>query len=159
VTDRSEHFVKLRQRTGVAWYFAGAAVLVIVALIGCGSRGQQTGPTPTNDANNLRGIIRYYMLATRDLGRPPQNIDELKATLAGAVEDPSPYFRSNRDGQEYVVVWGLQLQELPLDTILAYERTGAGGKRMVVNLDGVAREVTPEEFAKLKFPKGHTPSG
>jgi hypothetical protein len=84
-------------------------------------------------------------------------MDELKAVLAGAVDDPSPYFRSTRDGQDYVVVWGLQLDTIPADTIIAYERTGVDGKRMVINRDGQAKEVSKEEFASLKFPKGHTP--
>jgi hypothetical protein len=84
-------------------------------------------------------------------------MDELKSVLVGAVDDPSPYFRSTRDGQEYVVVWGLQLESVSPDTIIAYERTGVDGNRMVVNRDGIAKEVSKEEFAGLKFPKGHTP--
>jgi hypothetical protein len=84
-------------------------------------------------------------------------MDELKAVLAGLVDDPSPYFRSTRDGEEYVVVWGLQLESVPADTIIAYERTGVDGKRMVISRDGVAKAVTKEEFADLKFPKGHKP--
>jgi hypothetical protein len=43
------------------------------------------------------------------------------------------------------------------DTVIAYERTGVDGKRMVINRDGVAKEVSKEEFAGLKFPKGHKP--
>jgi hypothetical protein len=84
-------------------------------------------------------------------------MDELKAVLAGVVDDPSPYFRSTRDGEEYVVVWGLNLDSVSADTVIAYERTGVDGKRMVINRDGVAKEVSKEEFAGLKFPKGHKP--
>ncbi|HEY3392196.1 MAG TPA: hypothetical protein VGK58_05790 [Lacipirellulaceae bacterium] len=84
-------------------------------------------------------------------------MDELKSVLAGLLDDPSPYFRSTRDGEEYVVVWGLQLDSVPADAIVAYERTGVDGKRMVITRDGVAKEVSKEEFGSLKFPKGHTP--
>ena len=133
--------------------FVGACL--ITSAYGCGSDVDK--PPPPKDSNNLRGIIRCYVTATGNLGRPPQNMDELKAVLAGLVDDPSPYFRSTRDGEEYVVVWGLQLDSVPADTIIAYERTGVDGKRMVINRDGVAKEVTKEEFSKLKFPKGHTP--
>ena len=131
------------------------AVCLIVSAQGCQPDADE--PPPPKDSNNLRGITRYYVTAARNLGRPPKNMDELKAVLAGVVDDPSPYFRSTRDDEEYVVVWGLQLESVPADTVIAYERTGVDGKRMVINRDGVAKEVTKEEFASLKFPKGHTP--
>jgi hypothetical protein len=131
------------------------AACLIASVLGCAADTDK--PPPPKDSNNLRGIIRCYVTATGNLGRPPKNMDELKAVLAGLVDDPSPYFRSTRDGEEYVVVWGLQLGALPADTIIAYERTGVDGKRMVINRDGVAKEVSKEEFAGLKFPKGHKP--
>jgi hypothetical protein len=134
---------------------AFVAACLIASALGCQSDTDK--PPPPKDSNNLRGIIRYYVTATSNLRRPPKNMDELKAVLAGLVDDPSPYFRSTRDGEEYVVVWGLRLDSVPADTIIAYERTGVDGKRMVINRDGVAKEVSKEEFAGLKFPKGHTP--
>ena len=63
------------------------------------------------------------------------------------------------DGEEFVVVWGLNLESLPADTVLAYERKGVDGKRMVVTLNGEVREVSEDEIATLKFPKGHKPGG
>jgi hypothetical protein len=107
----------------------------------------------------LRGITRVYAIATRDLGRPPKNMDELKAVYAQADPDPSKYVRSARDGEEFVVAWGVNLRNAPEDMVLAHERTGVDGKRMVVMLNGMVREVTAEEFATLKFPKGHKPGG
>ena len=100
----------------------------------------------------LRGIVRTYTIATRDLGRPPKNLDELKAVVAPAADDPSIYFRSNRDGQDFVVVWGLKLNSTPPGTILAYERAGVDGRRMAVSTDGNMREISADEFAKLKLP-------
>ena len=94
-----------------------------------------------------------------NLNRPPQNIDELKAVLAPVSNDPSQYFLSSRDGQEFVVVWGLNLATAPPDTVVAYERTGADGKRMVVTVNRDILEVTPEEFARLKLTKDHAPGG
>lgn len=133
--------------------FIGAWLLA--SSLGCQSDVDK--PPPPKDSNNLRGIIRCYVTATGNLGRPPKNMDELKSVLAGLLDDPSPYFRSTRDGEEYVVVWGLQLDSVPADAIVAYERTGVDGKRMVITRDGVAKEVSKEEFGSLKFPKGHTP--
>jgi hypothetical protein len=86
-------------------------------------------------------------------------MDELKAVYAQADPDPSKYVRSARDGEEFVVVWGLNLENVPADTVLAYEKTGVDGKRMVVSLNGMVREVSEDEFATLKFPKNHKPGG
>jgi hypothetical protein len=86
-------------------------------------------------------------------------MDELKAVYAQADPDPSKYVRSARDGEEFVVVWGLNLKSMPADTVLAYERSGVDGKRMVVTLNGEVREVSEDEFRALKFPKGHKPGG
>lgn len=139
--------------------YRAASVVLLAAFSAVGCTSSEPSPPPPNDGNNMRGIISYYSTATSQLGRPPQNMNELKAVLAGAVADPSPFFRSTRDGQEYVVVWGLRLGTLPLNTIVAYERTGVNGKRMVMQLNGIPIEVTQEEFAKLKFPKGHKVDG
>jgi hypothetical protein len=86
-------------------------------------------------------------------------MDQLKAVLAPVTDDPSKYLRSTRDGEEFVVVWGLNLANSPAQTVVAYERTGVDGKRMYVTADGEVREATQEEFGKLKFPKEHTPAG
>jgi hypothetical protein len=77
--------------------------------------------------------------------------------LKPVTDDPSQYLRSKRDGGDFVVVWGLNLDSAPPDTVVAYERTGADGKRMVVTSTAEVREVTPEEFANLKFPADHQP--
>jgi hypothetical protein len=129
-------------------------VLGIMAAIGCDG-GTRVNKPP--DESNLRGIVRVYGIATRDLGRPPKSMDELTAIYAQADPDPSKYVRSPRDGEELVVVWGLDLERQPADMVVAYERKGADGKRMVVTADNIVRDVTNDEFAKLKFPKDYKP--
>ena len=69
--------------------------------------------------------------------------------------DPSKYVRSPRDGEEFIVVWGLDLSRTSGDTVVAYERKGVDGKRMVVTADSNIREVTGDELRQLKFPKDH----
>jgi hypothetical protein len=153
-------------RGGVAtgeqsWFGAKAiGVLVVHAAlvltsIGCGSR-ERTVPPPT-DSSLLRGVVRCYAIAARDLGRPPQKMEELEAVLAPATDDPSKYLRSLRDGEEFVVVWGLSLEGASPETVLAYEHTGVDGKRMVVNLQGDVTEVTEEELKQMEFPKDYKP--
>jgi hypothetical protein len=129
-------------------------VLVFVSALGCGGG---TVVTPPTDQSNLRGIVRVYGIAARDLGRPPQKIEDLTAIYRQADPDPEKYVRSARDGQEFVVVWGLNIESAPADMVVAYERTGVDGKRMVVTADGMIREVTTDDIAQLKFPKNHKP--
>jgi hypothetical protein len=69
------------------------------------------------------------------------------------------YLISKRDGEEFVIVWNVNLNNTPADTIVAYERTGVDGKRMVVSANANVREVSADEFSQLKFPKGSTPGG
>ena len=148
---------KQRIFNGAASLPALAMVLICITVAGCG----QSGPKPPalTDGNLLRGVVSTYVTAQRDLGRPPQKMEELKAVLAPVDKDTEKYLRSKRDGEEFVVVWGQNLDNAPTDTIVAYERKGVNGKRMIVTRAGDTREVTPEEFAQLKFPKGHTPGG
>jgi hypothetical protein len=125
-------------------------------LVGC--QVEQGPPAPTNPVT-LRGIVRLYGMAQRDLRRPPTSMDELKAQLVQVTtDDPAKHLTSTRDGEEFVVAWGMDLNSSPKDTVVAYERKGVDGKRMVVTVDGTVSEVSQEEFAKLKFPKDHKPS-
>jgi hypothetical protein len=130
--------------------------LAILSLVGCQRTPSSVVHTPP-DTSALRGIIRYYATVTAEKGRPPENMDDLKAVLAPVTDEPEQYLRSTRDGEEFVVVWGQHLNQLSPDTIIAYERKGVDGKRLVLDLNSMVREVTLEEFSKLKFPKGHKP--
>lgn len=148
----TEIVIRLRYIMRLMLVVSGVPLLVA----GCSS-SNSTAPPP--DVTLLRGIIRTYATAARDLGRPPKNIDELKAVLAPVSKDPSEYLRSSRDGEEFAVVWDLNLSTAPQDTVLAYERKGVDGKRMVVLLNGETREVSAGEFTSLKFPKDYQPEG
>ena len=55
-------------------------------------------------------------------------------------------------------MFGLDLNRAPGDMVVAHERTGAGGKRLVVTADSNIREVSEAEFGQLKFPKDHKPA-
>ena len=139
-----------------AWrtVFGSLLVMAVVVATGCGS-GTRVNKPP--DESNLRGIVRVYGIATRDLGRPPKNMGELTAIYAQADSDPEKYVRSPRDGEVLVVVWGLDIERQPADMVIAYERKGADGKRMVVTADSIVRDVTNDEFTKMKFPKDYKP--
>jgi hypothetical protein len=152
------HRKTYRQRCGApnCWLLVVAAS----AVFGGCTESEPTVP-PANDTGNLRGIARVYSTAHRNLGRPPQSVEELKQVLGRAMPDPSSVFRSHRDGEEYVIVWGLDLlgRDFNSSAPLAYEKKGVEGKRLVVDCRGEVTEITNAEFAKLKFPKGHKPVG
>jgi hypothetical protein len=136
------------------WAIWPILTLGIVSATGCDG-GTRVNPPP--DESYLRGIVRTYVIAARDLGRAPKSIDEIKAVYAPADPQPDKYVRSPRDGEEFVVVWGLDLNRAPGDSVVAYERKGADGKRMVVTADSIVKEVTDDELRQMKFPKDYKP--
>jgi hypothetical protein len=136
-----------------------AMVLIAWLLVACSGCGNSKEPPPPTDPNMLRGIVRIYGIASNELHRPPQNMDELKAVLAPVTNEPDKFLRSTRDGQDFAVVWGLRIEQTAPDTVIAHEQKGVDGKKMVVTADGTVSEATAEEFAKLKFPKNYKPAG
>ncbi len=113
------------------------ALLAIAIASGCDQGGTST-KAPPNDSV-LRGVLAAYSTASRNLNRPPQNLDELKVIVASVAKDPAALFRSTRDNQDFVIVWGLRLDSVPPGTILACERTGVDGIRQAVTTDGNIR--------------------
>ena len=92
------------------------------------------------------------------LGRPPANADELKPFLP-AGSDINQLLTSPNDGQPYVVVWGTKLSSTPDQyLIVAYERVGSNGYRVVLCPAGT-RTLAEADFAKSTFPPGHKPGG
>jgi hypothetical protein len=111
-----------------------------------------SGPPPAvkqNEADNLVKIQTAYNLATKELGRPPANLDELLPRLK-QHGDPDTLLRSPRDGQPYVINWKVDIhniQTMP-PPVVAYEQKGAGGKHYVLTVMGIM-PTSDEDFAKL----------
>jgi hypothetical protein len=146
----------LRRSAGMRLALVIIASWLLGASVGC---QKESGPPPPTDPNMLRGIVRIYGIAANELKRPPQNMEELKTVLAPVTNEPDKFLRSTRDGQEFAVVWGMQIDQTAPDTVIAHEQKGVDGKRMVVTADGTVSEATAEEFSKLKFPKNYKPAG
>ena len=76
----------------------------------------------------------------------------------GKTEDP---WRSPRDGQPFVVCWGLDLTKPPSwaksTPVLGYEKQGAGGSRYVLTAIRSVELMSDKEFHEASFPPGHNP--
>jgi len=126
---------------------------VSLALSGCSSRARRV--VKTSETENLTKILAAYDQATRQLGRPPANLEEFKPFLT-PYGNADEILRSPNDGQPYGLVWGVDVRKSSLHMMpppaLAYETQGVNGKRYVLTVMGVV-PMTEEEFAQLKLPK------
>ena len=106
----------------------------------------------------LQAINGAYMKTTQKLGRPPKNAEELRPALQESG-DPDELLRSPTDGQEFVIVWGVDpRREMPKDgklPILIYEKTGSSGKRHVLQIPTMITTLTDDEMKSAYFPRGH----
>lgn len=112
------------------------------------------------DHASLQGLVTIYVYAAAELGRPPQSVDELQSTFEKAsIEDPSQMLTSTRDGQPFVIIWGLDVtgRYAGADAPIAYEREGLDGVRLVVTCGLQVLEVSDAEFADLHWPEGYEP--
>jgi hypothetical protein len=128
-------------------------LLACLGGFGCGS----PEPTPQHVARsfqNLRIIKSAYLKATNELNRPPQNLEDLMPYLK-ASGDPAKILRSPEDGQEYKILWNVDIinvqGKLP---IIAYEQRGKDGMRYVLEAKEV-RRMSDEEFKQAPFPPGY----
>src|SRR5437879_4324699 len=108
--------------------------VVCLGVSGCGGASTQNRTDVVAVVAQLFAITRAYFEALRANERGPANKEELLPFLknwkdreqAGTEQD----LRSERDGQEFVIHWGVDLrhEDLRIDpakmVVLAYEKTG-----------------------------------
>jgi len=122
-------------------------------LGGCGG-----GPTVVkvpSSMQHLKKISAAYIEATKNLGKPPNNLEELKPFLE-KLGDLDTILRSPDDGQEYKIFWGVDYNNAKTDKgylVLAYEQEGKDGKRYVLCVRQVLH-LSNEKFQALPFPEG-----
>lgn len=143
---------------------ARLGVLAVAAMLaglaaGCSDEEQHADP---EKIENLRVIQEAYMKACQDLKRPPASRDELIKYLPPNT-DVQAVFRSQNDGQEYVIIWGSDpfapfdfSGTEPKPLVIGYEKEGKDGVRFVFLATGV-QQLTAERFANANFPPGHQP--
>jgi hypothetical protein len=130
---------------------------------GCGRSGP--GAAKIDDVRqSMQRIGVGYNQATLKLGRPPRDLDELLPFLRDPQQpgDVKDLLRSPNDGEEYVIIWGVDFGELSKQVpnpyvIFAYEKHGKGGQRHAMQLPNFVSVMTDAEFQKGRFPPGHRP--
>lgn len=149
-------------------HYVGTVVVGVFTAL-CGGCSTQQTQTP-NDATseNLRKVARAYVAASTALQRPPQNAADLTAQLKESG-DSDAILVSPRDREPFIVLWGVPLTALtakppgegvPMNArfpVLAYEKTGVGGKRYVLQAPTRVVEMTDAELREAYFPAGHQP--
>jgi hypothetical protein len=130
------------------------------AASGCSSEPISPEDEATAD---LREIARAYEVAIAASNRPPRDVDQIKKVLADlhtdglVTNDPTDVLTSPRDGQPYVIILGADLGAEVSTEVLAYENSGAEGKRYVLLMSRDVRAMSDEEFAQAAFAGGHKP--
>ena len=133
-----------------------AVVSFAMCLSGPGCSSPPPAAVPMNPSfSNLRIIRTAYVRASQQLDRPPENLQELMPYLKEAG-DPATILRSPDDGQDYKIVYGVDILhgEPGHWPVIAYEqRGGADGKRFVLQ-GREPQRLTEEEFKKASLPPG-----
>ena len=130
---------------------------------GCSSSTPlQVGSPPDPTAEKLEKVIAAYGRYCVAEQRPPESAEELKPTLA-KLGNPDDLLRSSRDGQPFVVCWGVDLLALPSwakskTSVLAYEKQGVDGQRYVLTAQRRVRLMPDGDFRQASFPPGHAPN-
>jgi hypothetical protein len=135
--------------------FLSIGIALVMLSLSAGCRAQPEAEV-SGPRKSLRAINTAYMRATDKLNRGPANLNELLPYLKEQGE-PEQLLRSTDDGQEFVILWGVDHRAAGAGKkapVIAYEKTGQGGKRYVLCARAVLH-MTDEEFRQASFPPGH----
>jgi hypothetical protein len=137
--------------------------LVALAAAGCGQ--PEVKPLSEDEmvaVRHFQKIGAAYNRAYAAKRKPPTSANDLKPFLKQEPGEPDPLV-SPRDGQPVVIVPGIAPDVRPASDleqmIVAYERQGVNGTRLMVDARGMVHTVTDKEFAEIKFAGGHQPAG
>jgi hypothetical protein len=126
------------------------AVLLLAAVLSMGCSGGGTAGDSVGQMESLAAIRNAYVAATNRLGHPPNNLEELKPSLA-ELGNVDTLLVSPNDKLPYVIVFGAD----PAKHVIAFEQQGTDGLRMVVYRRQPPKGLTREQLEQLEFPVGY----
>jgi hypothetical protein len=139
---------------------AARSVLLLAAIagpFGCSNEVRvEAKLEPAHE--NLMKIGSAYVRFNTKAKRPPKSVEEIRPFLkeSGNTEE---LLRSPRDGEPYVICWGVNLLAPPKwaksTPILAYEKRGAEGTRYILTTLQSVQQMSEEQFQEASFPPGH----
>lgn len=98
----------------------------------------------------------YEQFRTRNRGKAPQDVAELKAFAEGSnllssngISRFDELLLSERDSQPLVLCFGKDLIRSRGRTIIGYEAAGKENERLIAFEGGVVEAYDPQEFARL----------
>jgi len=127
---------------------------LLFALQGCGGRTEAENAAGAEEVNRLSAIEAAYFAHIEKTNRPPKSADDLKKYFAEDV-DVSTVYTSSRDNEPYVIFWGADYRKHNGGNqfVIAYEKTGVDGVRMVLTGFGVV-EMNAEQLGESAYPPG-----
>ncbi len=137
---------------------------VVLLATGC-SGGSDAMESPT--AARLKGLATMYMdfivakggntpASEAELKKHMRTVDAIQLNMAGIQRDKiDEAFVSLRDNEPFVVVYGVAPGTLGAKDgpVIAYEKTGIDGKKLVVNVSTHLSYVNEQQLQELLQPK------
>jgi hypothetical protein len=138
---------------------AGTLLLPLIAAVGCSGDDALNSPT----ALKMEGLANAYLDHVVGAGDVPADEQALKKHMRGlraSVQydyqiDPNNIdssFISERDNEPLVVIYGKGIGKISGDSkhVIAHEKTGKNGKRLVVFASTKLDHVSEAELQRLK---------
>ncbi len=142
--------------------FSAKQILFAVLLASTAGCGANDLDSPT--AKRLRSVANLYIenagapnrggigfASDADLRKSIRSLGKDDLELYGIDEkDPESILVSFRDGQPFGIVYGLSIKGLNPRSgpIVAYEKTGESGRRLVVRLNGQVESLTSDQIER-----------
>lgn len=157
----------MKQATGRTWrsyprsamaaaWSAATGLACFLFAVGCGGASVDVGGRAETV---LTEVVRAYAAHVRsNRYQPPANEEEFKAALQksgdgilkrAGVGTVDQLFISPRDSQPFVILYGKDAKRLLERGVVAYERTGVSGRRLVGFDLGYVEDVDEQAFKRL----------
>jgi hypothetical protein len=135
----------------------GLMLAAVATFVGCSKEVRVEAKLDATHERLMRIGSAYVQFNTKNK-RPPKSAEDIKPLLR-AYGNFEELLRSPRDGEPYVICWGVDLLVPPkwakTTPVLACEQRGAQGKRYVLTTLRSVEQLSDEQFNQASFPPGH----